>query len=276
MIRYYRIEYDIYILCESGRMSSDRVKKIRTVQSVDRVIAIMTALADRPQGLSLSELAAHLKLAPQTVQSLVRTLQFHGIIFQAAPGKAYQTGPGVLKLAGRWLESSAIFSLAGEAVARLADDTGEYVTLAELKGGELIHHFEARPGMGVSGPLSVGSERLHVMATGKLLLAALSVGQRDTLIGRLELKKFGPRSVTDKAKLRAALDRITKDGYAVTLEENGPYLGALAVPVRDAAGTIRAALGIAVSLERFGPVEQKKYLKQLSATAAGIEARWGK
>ena len=61
-------------------------KATRSVQSVDRAILILEVLANAPEGLSLRDLATRLFLAPQTAQSLLRTLELHEFIVQSGRG----------------------------------------------------------------------------------------------------------------------------------------------------------------------------------------------
>ena len=49
----------------------------RTIQSLDRAVALLELLATRAEGLGLGRIAAQTGLPPQTVQGLLRTLQAH-------------------------------------------------------------------------------------------------------------------------------------------------------------------------------------------------------
>ena len=71
------------------------------IQSVDRAIRILKALAAGPGRLGVSELSERLGLAKGTVHGLLRTLQAHGLVEQHPDSDKYQLGPQLLQLSGR-------------------------------------------------------------------------------------------------------------------------------------------------------------------------------
>lgn len=248
----------------------------RTVQSVDRAIAILQLLARSGEGLTLTALAAELDLPPQTAQSLLRTLQAHDMVIQEGRGRPYRLGAGVLTLASKWSSGTGLAAGARPIVADLANRTGEYATLAQLQGRTLIPLAEAR----AQQPLMVthlafDPEKLHVMATGKVLLAAMDEPQRAAVLAQLKLTAMGPRSVTDRTVFSQQLESIRRCGYAICLEENSPHLAALAVPVRDASRQVRAAIGVSLPMARYSEPRGRELLEALRDAAARIEQAWG-
>lgn len=250
---------------------------MRTIQSVDRALDILQVLAAHPEGLTLSALAATLGLQPQTAQSLVRTLQARRWVLQDGRGRPYSLGPAMLSFVQQWMGGNGLAVAAKERVESLSRTVGEYVLLAELRGRTVMPLAERRAErtlmLGAAG--AYGAERLHDMATGKLLLAYLEPGRREHLVASLELTPHGPNSVRDRATLLRQLDEIRRQRVAVCREEAGEHIAALAVPVRDASGDVRAALGISLPLPRFTPAQEKRLVEELRLAAADIERRWG-
>ncbi len=257
--------------------TSETGGRARSIQSLDRAAALLNAVAAAPDGLSLTALAAAAGLAPQTAQSLVRTLQTHGWMAQAGRGRPYTLGPGLLTLARRWSERGGPAAAARAVVEELSQATGEYALLAELRGRTIMPLVERRAErtLMLGNTETYGPERLHIMATAKVLLAYLDPARRDRLVDGLELTVHGPNSVRSRASLLRHLDGIRRQGHAVCREEAGEQVAALAVPVRDAAGVVCAALGISLPLLRLTRVREKELLRQLRAAAAAIEQRWG-
>ena len=80
------------------------------IQSVDRSIRILKALAGGPGRLGVSELSERLELAKGTVHGLLRTLQAHGLVEQHPDSDKYQLGPQLLQLSNRYLDLSELRS----------------------------------------------------------------------------------------------------------------------------------------------------------------------
>ena len=248
----------------------------RLVQSVDRALSVLKTLVKEPAGLSLYELAAREKLAPQTLQGLVRTLQHHDLVVQSGKGAPYVIGPGLGALARTWNSNQDRAGLARDAVRELAAKIGEYVLLAELRGDALFALVEARS----SRELAVAYEhcaviRMHVMATGKVLLAFAEERARERLIAQLDMTRRGSKSITSRKQLEKALARGRRDGYATCRDEGSDGTAAIAVPLRDAGGLAIAALGTSLPGTRFGSARQRELLAALRRTAADIESAWG-
>jgi DNA-binding IclR family transcriptional regulator len=248
----------------------------RLVQSVDRAINILKTLVNEPAGLSLFELAARTELAPQTLQGLVRTLQHHDLVVQAGKGAPYVVGPGLGAMARAWSANQDRAGLARRAVLELAGRIGEYVLLAELRGAAFFAMVEARS----SRELAVAFqhcwvERMHNMATGKVLLAWADEGTAEELLDRLEFARRGPRAITSRRALRRELARVRREGFALCRDEGSAGVAALAVPVRDAAGKVAAALGVSLPVSRLSAARRKELLAELGRTASQIESLWG-
>ncbi len=257
-------------------MPAKAVPAPRLVQSVDRALNALKALVGEPAGLSLFDLAAKTELAPQTLQGLVRTLQHHDLVAQSGKGAPYVIGPGLGALARTWNSNQDRAGLARSAVRELAAKTGEYVLLAELRGDALFALVEARS----NRELAVAYEhcavnRMHVMATGKVLLAFAEERARERLISQLDMTRRGSKSITSRKQLEKALARVRRDGYATCRDEGSEGTAAIAVPLRDAGGRVTAALGTSLPAARFGAGRKRELLAELRRTAGEIEGLWG-
>ncbi len=247
----------------------------RSVQSVDRAVAIVDALAGTKEGMSLTKLAASLDLAPQTLQSLLRTLQQHGWVVQPHKRGPYRLRPGLGELQRRWVAGQDRIALAKPIVTELCNRVGEYIILAEWTGSGLMPLLEAQPDqeLTVRRQMYV-PERIHSMATGKLLLASLDETRRQEIVAALPLPPNGPNSVTDPKALLKQLSTIRRDGVAVCVEEAVVGLAALAVPVSGRPAQTPVALGTALPMARFSPGRRDKLIAELRSAAATITETW--
>src|ERR1051326_9545184 len=97
------------------------------IQSVNRSIRILKALAAGPGRLGVSELSGRLGLAKGTVHGLLRTLQEHGLVEQHADSDKYQLGPQLLQLGNSYLDLNELRSRSLAWSELLASRVGEAV-----------------------------------------------------------------------------------------------------------------------------------------------------
>ncbi len=239
-------------------------KEPKTVQAIDRTVGILDLLAQHPAGISLSEIATRIGLAPQTVQSLIRTLQVHKLAVQPSRGAPYFLGPKVHYLSRGWLESDGRAVVARDPMLRLSQEMREYVILAEYRGHSLIPLIEIRSDQALSassGPWR--KDDWYRMATGQLLIAYLPEQDRDRVLAEI------PEEET--TRIRSKLPKILKEHCVVCRQEKSDDISAIAVPIGDDPETM-LALGAAIPAVRFSASYEQKILKALRATAAEIAA----
>jgi IclR family pca regulon transcriptional regulator len=86
----------------------------------------------------------------------------------------------------------------------------------------------------------------HATSLGKVLLAGLGPERLAAWLEHAQLERFTDRTITDRATLLQQMEAIRRDGYATAEEEITLGVTSLAVPVRDAAGRVVAALNVSV------------------------------
>jgi IclR family acetate operon transcriptional repressor len=268
--------YDSIILATSEAGASVMPAKApRSVQSVDRAILILQALSTETGGLALRDLAARLFLPPQTVQSLLRTLELHDFVLQDGRGAPYQLGDGIRRLAGNRPSRDERGRLAHGPVLALANEIGESVLLDELTGRSAAGIAQARFEHALAvNPDSEGFQRLHTMATGKVLLAALPAPQRAIFVHGLNLSQRTPHTITDPDLLLGELQQVAAQGWAETLEEAVLGVAALAVPIPCPPGLPPASLGTCLPTARYTPERRPVLLAALQECAQDIADAW--
>jgi DNA-binding IclR family transcriptional regulator len=219
------------------------------IQSVDRSIRILKALASGPGRLGVSELSERLGLAKGTVHGLLRTLQDHGLVEQHADSDKYQLGPQLLQLSNRYLDLSELRSRALAWSELLASRAEEAVRVGvPHDGGVLVVHHVFRPDATLQ-ILEVGAVLpLHATALGKAVLAYLDEVRDDVLAG--SLPKLTGHTHATPAALRRELAKVREQGYAVEREEAVLGEVGLAAPIFDRRSEAVGAIGVAGPRER--------------------------
>ncbi len=93
--------------------------------------------------------------------------------------------------------------------------------------------------------IDLGTEHpAYSTAMGKMLLAHLPEEQLQVFLAR-ELPKRTPHTIVSKLKLCEELQSIRRAGFAVSEQEEFVGVRALAAPIADASGNVKAAVAVA-------------------------------
>jgi len=122
--------------------------------------------------------------------------------------------------------------------------------------------------------IAVGT-RLPAYATsmGRVLLAALPDAELEERVARIDVRPLTPRTVRSRDDLRAVLEQVRREGYAVTDQELEQGLRSAAVPIHDASDSVVAALNVSVHASRATMSELRaRFLPPARAAAEAIDA----
>jgi len=212
-----------------GHTTSRRSTSTR-IQSVDRALRLLKAIADSRVPLTLPAVARTADVNPSTAWRLLATLEDHGLV--ARNGSGYAVGYSVVRIAAS-ADETALKTAARPLLERLVDETQEAVSLSVPRQLTIvsIDHIAA-PRVVSAG--WVGEQLpLHCTSNGKLLLASLP---EDELVAflRRPLTALTPATITDPQALRAELRKIRERRYGTEIEEFELGLYAVSAAARDA------------------------------------------
>ena len=89
----------------------------------------------------------------------------------------------------------------------------------------------------------------------------------------MHLDRLTSQTVTDPERLRGILDGVRSQGYAIVDQEVEEGIRSVAVPLRDATGSVVAAMNISAYASRVSvDAVRDEFLPSLLATAGQIEA----
>lgn len=214
------------------------------VQSVERAMAVLSALGRAGRPLSIRELAQEAALPRPTLYRLLTTLQASGAVTPAGDG--FIIGPRILWLASRRLLQTDLRAVSRPYLLELRDRTRETVHLAVLEQGQVVYVDKVE----APGPLRMASTvgaiaPAHCTALGKAMLAALAQDQVDEIVARHGLRRRTARTITDPAVLHEELAAVRARGYAIDDVENEEGIRCAAAAVWGHLGGL--AGGVSVS-----------------------------
>ncbi|RZL95985.1 MAG: IclR family transcriptional regulator [Variovorax sp.] len=236
--------------------------------SAERSLRLLALLANEGRALSLADLAARLALPKGTAHRICTQLLATGFLARDVDERSFSVGPALRQLAFDTLNHGVVRGLRHEVLSELVRQVGETCNFTTLDGAQVLYLDRVEAQWPLRLTLDVGSHvPLHCTASGKMFLAHLPRKERDALIEQITLTRMTANTITAAAKLRAECDAIVERGYSCDREEFIAGLVAVAVPVLDAAGKVRAAIAVHAPTARMSMEDAVKRIDALKAAA---------
>jgi IclR family pca regulon transcriptional regulator len=255
----------------SGSLSDDTGARSRDfVQSLERGLAIIRAFSAERPALTVSELAEETGLTRAAVRRFVLTLGEMGYVY--AKHNRFELSPRILELGYAYLSALSFPEIALPHLEAVVASTGEASEAALLDGDEVVYVLRVPGPSMMTIAVNIGARApAYATSLGRVLLAHLPSDELEDFLRRADLAPVLPRTIADPDDLRAELKRVREQGYAVVDQELELGLAAIAVPVRDRLGRVRAAINLSTHTGRRSAEELARLVPQLQAAAAEVE-----
>jgi IclR family acetate operon transcriptional repressor len=249
--------------------------KVRS-QTVDRAALVLTCFSAGDPHLTLAQIAARLELNQSTVYRYVATLHAVGLLERDERRGGYRLGLRVVELAGVVLNQLAARREALPEMDRLRDDLGFLVNLAVLDGADVVHVAHSAPQGWPVWVTTPGRRAVaHCTALGKVLLAHRPWDEVRRVIEAAGWRPYTDRSIQDFDRLRAELDAVRANGFALDDGERGEGSLCVGAPVRDHSGLVVAALSVSSSTRRLDDGAREELPRRVVDAAARVSSRLG-
>jgi IclR family acetate operon transcriptional repressor len=252
-------------------------KGTRTIQSVDRALALLDVLGDASEAIPLNEIAARAGLNISTCHHLLATLATRGYVGRTSRGRDYFLGPRITELSQLRLRQFSLVDIAMPELRRLNDETLESVHLAALQGNALVTlaKLDSRLPIRVGADDATKTSAAHATATGKAILAWLPEAEIARVIADTGLRRFTDRTISTIAELMEELRLVRRNGYAVDNEEFQPGVVCYGAAIRDHAGAVIGSISCSMPRMRAEGAHELKVKAAVKACAAAISERFG-
>jgi IclR family transcriptional regulator, pca regulon regulatory protein len=250
--------------------TDDNVRSRDFVQSLERGLAIIRVFNAEQPSMTVSEIAQQVGLTRAAVRRFLLTLGELGYV--CARNNRFELTPRVLELGYAYLSALSFPDIALPRLEQLVAETGEASEGSILYGGDVVYVVRVPGPALMTISVNIGARRpAYATAMGRALLANLPSADLDTYLDTYTLIPVLPRTITDVDALRAELNRVREDGYALVNQELEEGLIAIAVPVRDRTGRVRAAINLSTHVGRKSVKEMRALVPAVRAAAADIE-----
>jgi DNA-binding IclR family transcriptional regulator len=241
-----------------------------SIQVIDRLTALLEAIARHRDPVSLKVLAADTGLHPSTAFRILAAAIENGLV--AREGTGYRLGIRLLQLGSRVASHQDLRRAARPLMEALRDGIGETVNLTVRQGDEVVYLDRALPERMMRVEQRIGSRApLHVTAVGKLMLGEAGEAACRDYARRTGLPGYTRYSFTDEEELVQHVSGCLRAGFAYDDEEAETGVGCIGVLVHDAAGNIVAGLSISAPIER----RREEWVELLKQSARELELRLG-
>jgi IclR family acetate operon transcriptional repressor len=239
-----------------------------SIQVIDRLTALLEAIARHRDPVSLKVLAADTGLHPSTAFRILAAAIENGLVARA--GSNYRLGIRLLQLGSRVASHQDLRREARPLMEALRDRIGETVNLTVRQGDEVVYLDRALPERMMRVEQRIGSRApLHVTAVGKLMLGEAGEAACREYARRTGLPGYTRYSLTDEEQLVQHVSGCLRAGFAYDDEEAEAGVGCIGVLVHDSDGAIVAGLSISAPIER----RRDEWVEELKATAQALSKR---
>jgi IclR family acetate operon transcriptional repressor len=225
-----------------GGAKPSPARERHSIQSVDRAITLLEAIAEAGGECSLTELSHRTHLNISTCHHLLSTLVQRGYVAKVPVRRSYALGARIHYLCNASLQVD-LPARAAPFIEQINEKTGETVHLAVLQGDAMmkIAKRESRHPVRVDTGTLGKTDAPHATASGKAMLAWLPEDDMRRVLSK-GLARFTPKTITEWPALIEALRHVRRNGYAMDDEEYQPGVICVGAPIRDHNGAVVGAI----------------------------------
>jgi IclR family acetate operon transcriptional repressor len=213
------------------------------MRSLDRAFDVLSVLQSAKKPLRLSEIGRLASLHVATTQRILGVLLDRG--YAARTGDGYTAGPATLAAAHAFVVTNPLSVLSQSTLQQLAVSTGLTASMYVRVENSRVLIARVESDKPLNYVLPVGERLpLYLGGAGKTILADMTGDEIDHVLadaGQLTLANGQP---LQRAELDAQLDKIRRDGYAISISERLYGIASVTAPVRVADDTLVGVLGV--------------------------------
>ena len=257
------------------RPPTDRSER-HSIQSVDRAVTLLEAIAEAGGETTLTELSQRTKLNISTCHHLLSTLVHRGYVAKVPVRRSYALGARVLFLANACLRQVDLPARALPFIEKINEQTGETVHLAVLQGDAMmkVAKRESRHPVRVDTGSLGKTDAPHATATGKAMLAWLPEDDMRRVLSH-GLARFTPKTITEWPALIEALRHVRRNGYAMDDEEYQPGVICVGAAIRDHNGAVVGAISASTPTMRASDAHLTLVREEVLSAVRALSAEMG-
>ncbi len=201
-----------------------------SVRSVERTLDLLLALEKSGRPMGVSELGRTVGIPKATAQRLLGVLERRGFVQKEQA--RYQLGAGIVPLARAFLTGNSLTKTALPILEELAIISGETASLYVRQGFDRVVVQRVESPHTLRYSIRIGQRLpLHVGASGLVLASAMPESELQQLLDQLGEIRLATGETLSKEMLRQKIERIRRQGFAISQGEREIGVTSVAVPV---------------------------------------------
>lgn len=217
------------------------------IAGLDKGLAILEAFDASAPRLTAAQMGERVGMTRTAARRYLLTLAHLGYV--ASDGKLFWLAPRSLRLGQAYIESSRLARIVQPFLQRVTTGTNEAAYVSVMDGDDVV--YIARNGLNRhmnTGYVLGARVAAHVTAAGMLLLAVRESPPYEEWLERARVRTYTSFTITDKAALCAAFERIRAQDWALSEQQLELHHRGIAVPLRDAKGQLAGALSVTMPI----------------------------
>jgi IclR family acetate operon transcriptional repressor len=259
----------------NGKPPRDRSER-QSIQSVDRAISLLEAIAEAGGETTLTELSHRTRLNISTCHHLLSTLVQRGYVAKVPVRRSYALGARILFLSNACVTQVDLPARATRFIEQINSSTGETVHLAVLQGDAMmkVAKRESRHPVRVDTGALGKTDAAHATATGKAMLAWLPEDDMRRVLAH-GLNRYTPNTITDWPALIEELRHVRRNGFSMDREEFQPGVICIGAAIRDHNGAVVGAISASTPTMRASDEHLTQVREQVVGAVRALSAELG-
>lgn len=215
------------------------------VQSLSRALLLLERLAASDMGMSLTDVAGSLGLAPSTAHRLLNSLRSHDFVDVDDTQGLWSIGVNAFSIGNAYLKKRDFIAQARPFMKRLVAETGETSNLGIVEQNSVVYVGQVESPQTMRMVVSLGSRApLHASGVGKALLSAMPRKDALEIIRKTGMAAFTAHTLIHPSQFELELGKISQQGYSLDDEEQFEGLRCIAANIYNEYGEAVAAISI--------------------------------
>jgi IclR family KDG regulon transcriptional repressor len=231
------------------------------IQAVSHALDLLEQFHDEVDELGVTELSKRLKLHKNNVFRLLATLESRNYIEQNKVTENYRLGLKTLELGQTFIKQMGLLRQSRPVLEALVKECNETTYVAILKESHIVYLDVVETDLTVRVVPRVGARLpAYCTAAGKVQISYMTDEELENFLPQKEMKRYTPKTVTDREELKKHLKVIADQGYAIDDEEMDVGVKCVGAPIRDYTRRIIGAVSISGPSMRFTDERLEKEL----------------